>query len=277
MEIRFNVTGPARKELVKVISEVIGTKAVYQFMPTCAFTIGDLTVTKDGALVSDERTDLESLRKVLTALETAGFAPESLPAEFAESQPEPQMDVESGDSEAEQAVEPVESQIEPQTTEDSTDSEAAQAADSEEPIGLMVSVPREGFSDAALDNLRKLVNSKRSLIMKALDADDLPILVNEEEVSFPWFQVTDDADTNQAYFHLVTKLCAMAKEAKRVTATEKAVDNEKYAFRCFLLRLGFIGSEYKVYRKILMKNLNGNAAFKSGHRREEAVSNDVPA
>lgn len=253
MEIRFNVTGPARKELVKVISEVIGTKAVYQFMPTCAFTIGDLTVTKDGALVSDERTDLESLRKVLTALETAGFAPVSLPAELAESQSEPQ------------------------TSEDNGDNGAEQAADPDEPTSLMISVPRAGFSDDAINNLRKIVDSKRSLIMKALDADDLPIVVNEEEVSFPWFQMTDDADTNQAYFYLVTKLCNMAKEAKRVTATEKAVDNEKYAFRCFLLRLGFIGSEYKVYRKILMKNLNGNAAFKSGHRREEAVSNDVPA
>lgn len=56
----------------------------------------------------------------------------------------------------------------------------------------------------------------------------------------------------------------MSKNAKRVTVTEKAVDNEKYAFRCFLLRLGFIGSEYKVERKILLKNLSGSSAFKNG-------------
>ena len=49
------------------------------------------------------------------------------------------------------------------------------------------------------------------------------------------------------------------------------VDNEKYAFRCFLLRLGLIGNEYKVTRKILMKNLSGNASFKSGHKKEVAV------
>ena len=54
------------------------------------------------------------------------------------------------------------------------------------------------------------------------------------------------------------------KEGKRVTATEKPVDNEKYAFRCFLLRLGFIGSEYKAERKILLKNLSGSSAFKNG-------------
>lgn len=265
MEIRFNVTGPARKELVRVISETTGKKLVYQFVPSCAYTIGDLTVTKEGALVSDECTDLETLRKVLSALESAGFAPVSLPAELSEPQSEPQRSEDSGDNGAEQADEPAESQPEPQAT-------TVRESDR-----LTISFPKDGFSDDAISNIRKLVNSKRSLIMKALDADDLPIMVNEDQVSFPWFQVTDDADINQAYFHLVTKLCTMAKEAKRVTATEKAVDNEKYAFRCFLLRLGFIGSEYKVYRKILMKNLNGNAAFKSGHRREEAVSNDVPA
>ena len=49
-----------------------------------------------------------------------------------------------------------------------------------------------------------------------------------------------------------------------MTATEKEVDNEKYAFRCFLLRLGFIGAEYKVERKILLKNLTGSSAFKNG-------------
>ena len=44
-------------------------------------------------------------------------------------------------------------------------------------------------------------------------------------------------------------------------------ENEKYAFRCFLLRLGFIGEEYKVERKILLKNLTGSSAFKNGENK----------
>jgi hypothetical protein len=60
----------------------------------------------------------------------------------------------------------------------------------------------------------------------------------------------------------------MAKKQKRVTAKEKQLDNEKYAFRCFLLRLGFIGNEYKQERKILLRNLEGSSAFKSGNRKE---------
>ena len=62
----------------------------------------------------------------------------------------------------------------------------------------------------------------------------------------------------------------MAKKQKRVTAKEKQLDNEKYAFRCFLLRLGFIGNEYKQERKILLRNLDGSSAFKSGSKKEVA-------
>ncbi len=39
--------------------------------------------------------------------------------------------------------------------------------------------------------------------------------------------------------------------------------DEKYAFRCFLLRLGFIGDEFKKSRKILLANLDGSSAFKT--------------
>ena len=48
-----------------------------------------------------------------------------------------------------------------------------------------------------------------------------------------------------------------------MTATEKEVESEKYAFRGFLLRLGFIGAESKAQRKLLLKNLSGSAAFQS--------------
>jgi hypothetical protein len=67
----------------------------------------------------------------------------------------------------------------------------------------------------------------------------------------------------------ITALCEMAKNQKRVTATDKAPANEKYAFRCFLLRLGFIGDEYKAARKILLRNLTGNTAFRNGRPAKE--------
>lgn len=237
MEIRFNVTGTRRKELVGIISEVIGMKAVYKFMPTCAFVIDNFTISKEGTLIADERTDPDTIRRVLQAAEAAGFKAESIPEEL----------------------------LEQPTAEEATS--VGEEASNEEPDGLVVSMPLEGFTEATLDNLRKLVDSKQSLIKKALGTDALPIEVTDDRVSFPWFHGNLGPDNTQAYIHFITSLCAMAKEAKRVTATEKPADNEKYAFRCFLLRLGFIGAEYKTYRKVLLKNLSGSAAFKSGAKK----------
>jgi hypothetical protein len=116
----------------------------------------------------------------------------------------------------------------------------------------------------ALENLKRLVISKSSLIKKALGTDCTPIITDEETINFPWFQGELTSDEVKSYTHFVTALCEMAKTQKRVNATEKQVENEKYAFRCFLLRLGFVGSEYKTVRKILLKNLSGNSAFKNG-------------
>lgn len=116
----------------------------------------------------------------------------------------------------------------------------------------------------AVGNLTKLLDAKGNLIRKALGITDLRIEVMDDRVAFPWFGELSDSDTVKAYTHFISALCEMSKNAKRVTVTEKAVDNEKYAFRCFLLRLGFIGSEYKVERKILLKNLSGSSAFKNG-------------
>ena len=61
-----------------------------------------------------------------------------------------------------------------------------------------------------------------------------------------------------AYTEFISKLCDLAIKLKR----DKEVENEKYAFRCFLLRLGFIGDDSKAARRILLKNLSGNAAFR---------------
>ena len=58
----------------------------------------------------------------------------------------------------------------------------------------------------------------------------------------------------------------MSLEQKRISAKAKEYENEKYAFRCFLLRLGFIGDEYKADRKLLLRNLSGSSAFKNGQK-----------
>lgn len=257
MEKRYNVTGERRKEMVEAISGIVGIKAVYMRMPTCAYAISNMVVSKEGTLTWDGRTDSGMVEKVLAGLAQAGFTAE--PEEMAE---EPQ-ETAAGESAAE-------------TQEAATDAsegaaeESAPAEPQETAIGLTVAMPRESFTDAALENLRKLVDAKGSLIKKALAVDSLPIETDGEKVSFPWFGDGQDGDAAKAYTHFITALCDMARNQKRVTAKEKTADNEKYAFRCFLLRLGFIGAEYKGERKILLRNLSGNGSFKSGARKGAA-------
>nr|WP_255575539.1 virulence protein [Caproiciproducens faecalis] len=145
-----------------------------------------------------------------------------------------------------------------------------QASDVPEPydnIGLVIEIPRSSFTDTALENLKRLVESKDSLIKKALGTKMLELVITDDKVRFPWFEDGTDPDAVKAYSHFVTALCEMARVQKRVTAKEKETDNDKYAFRCFLLRLGFIGDEYKDERKILLRNLTGSAAFKSGQKK----------
>lgn len=129
---------------------------------------------------------------------------------------------------------------------------------------LVIEYPKADMTDAALENLQRLVASKQSLIKKALGADALSIEATEDRIRFPWFTGFPDGDAVNAYAHFTGALIGMAKSQTRITATEKPVENEKYAFRCFLLRLGFIGTEYKEQRKILLRNLTGSSAFKGG-------------
>ena len=143
----------------------------------------------------------------------------------------------------------------------------------EEPTGLTVSLPMEGFTETALDNMRKLVEAKATLITKALGTDRLDITAADDKVSFPWWDRQPEPDEAQAYMSFLAALCAMAKEAKRVLAKETDVESEKYAFRCFLLRLGFIGDDSKAARKILLRNLSGHSAFRNKAEEEKFKAN----
>lgn len=230
MEIRYNVTGDRRKELVKVISGITGAKAVYKFMPTCNYEIDYFTVTKDGTLLFDDRADSEEVEQVLDGIAAAGFECVA-PAETAEPE------------------------------------ETAQ----EESVGLTIEVP---LDKVQVGNLTKLLDAKGILIKKALGIDDLRFELQEDRIAFPWFTELQPEEAT-AYTHFIAALCRMSKDAKRITAKEKPVDNEKYAFRCFLLRLGFIGDDYKADRKILLRNLSGSSAFKSGAKRAEVTDDAV--
>lgn len=225
MVILFNVNGEGRKAMVKAIENELGVKASYLGVPSCAYQIGGFKVGKLGELEFADGEITEEVSKVIDACILAtGVTPEGLP-------------------EAENAQE----------------EEVESPQENDDPL-FTISVP---LDKVKVGNLTALVDAKAGLIRKALGAQDIRIDVDEEKVSFPWFVEELDPDVLQAYTRFIEALCKMSVNQKRVQAKEKPVENEKYAFRCFLLRLGFIGDEFKQTRKILMKNFEGSSAFRT--------------
>lgn len=232
MRIEFHRTGAERKELVNALGEILGIRPKYKGMPSAAYEIGTFTVTREGVLEYDDSFPDDEMENLLERLADRGIA--AAPAEMAQAWLAAREAELSGESEAE-----------PQ----------------EANVGLTVQVP---LGKVNVGNLTGILDAKGHLIRKALGIDATPIEVTEDRVIFPWFTELPEPDTAQAYTHLISALCEMSVNQKRITAKEKEVENEKYAFRCFLLRLGFIGAEYKADRKILLKNLTGSSAFKNG-------------
>ena len=129
---------------------------------------------------------------------------------------------------------------------------------------LTIAIPKESLTDTALENLQKIIANKQILFQRAFRTDNTEIEITDEKINFTWFPYTVDGDELAAYTQFISRLCDMARDAKRVSSKPTETDNDKYAFRCFLLRLGFIGKEYKTARKILLRNLTGNSAFRCG-------------
>ena len=253
-------TNPAeRREMVQAISERLDSPAVYLRTPTCAYRIGNLTVERDGSIVSDDDTLLETLRPMLIE---RGWLTDAV------------------DSEAEAPA----AKAEP--TEQ--DSEITQ---------MELSFPVEDWTVPQLKNLLHTLYSNQHVLRRMMESDALYIdrqlveRLDEAQTLADWearladgvaaemlkgcriqdgkftFEATfDDRDPTrwQVYGTLLGAILQHAKAAKRVFLRADAdSENEKYRANSLLTRLGFGGTEHKALRRALTGHLNGYAAFKS--------------
>ena len=237
MKIHYNITKEQRKKTVEIVGRTLGVQPIYCGAPTFAYRVGAFEITRDGSICFGDEVDEAEVERVRTALRGAGFAAE--------------------EDESEMTM---------------AESEEDAATDDED--RLIVSIPRTFLTETGRKNLDALLASKGKLIQKAFNIEKAMYALTEETIKFAWFHGKIAEDTVRAYTDFISKLCEMAQKQKRAVAKEKAVENEKYAFRCFLLRLGMIGDDYKTSRRILLQNLTGSSAFKCGHRRE-AASHEV--
>jgi len=133
-------------------------------------------------------------------------------------------------------------------------------------------VPGERLMDpevVATINAAKLETVEDFLI--AGGGDGSPgLAITSSDITFRWFAASLEPDVIQAYVHFALAVNRMALALKYTTPTEKQPDNEKYHFRCWLLRLGFIGENYKASRKVLLERLSGDGAFRTVEQTRKA-------
>ena len=184
--------------------------------------------------------------------------------------------------------------------------EEAAAQEGEEPLDMVISLPMGNHTGNTLRNLVNMIYSRGPLLSKASGGhfrvekelaeilkDDAStatvqsfltaladytethggmegLQITEEQISFTGFPVPADKAHSDAFCQLAAMMNDMALSQKRIQAKEVNTDNEKYAFRIWLLRLGMNGDAYKSTRKVLMEKLGGHAAFRTPEEAEKA-------
>ena len=133
-----------------------------------------------------------------------------------------------------------------------------------------ISVPFDSADTLLEYRITKLINAKSKLFMKAFNTDKLDFEIKDDTITFKWLSGDATPEMIQASMKFFSLLVKLVKEGNSVKCKEREIHSEKYAMRCFLVRLGFIGDEFKKDRKLLMQNLSGSSAF----RLKDGKSND---
>ena len=302
--LKFELNIADRKTLANRMEELTGIHPYYTRAPLYAYDIGNYTIDRDGnLLVESENADAE----LLTTLLNEGLIRGCESIESTDDQPENTEPTEN------LAEEPVAEAEPDDTAEDEPDAEESESEDQpdEVPLDLELAFPTSQHNGVSLRNLVNLIYSRGRLISKATGGhfhvetdlvetlrDDSctytvanfiealksyeaqcgtameGLVITEEKVSFTGFPTASDYDHLTAFGHLAILMNQQAISQKRIQAKDVNDENEKYALRTWLLRLGMNGPDFKETRKILMENLSGHAAFRTDEEAQKFLARE---
>ena len=257
----FKQSGDTRKPFVKAVSEILEAKPRYLGMPSAAYEIDVVYVTKEGNIELNERTDSELVENLIDRLAERGY--EAEPVEGWDEDDEQPTD------EQLVTVQPAEETIAAEETETADAQLIADqqptddAGDTDEDITMTISMPRGNMTDVGLENLKRLVWAKSELLRQAFDIESTEIEVTDEAINFPWFGKLEHVELKCAA-QFISGLCKFANDSKRITSKPHSEGNPKFAMRVWAIRMGFSGAEHKELRKFLLRKLPGDAAFRFG-------------
>lgn len=239
-----------RKELVNAIGE-ISTKMKYQGPPSFAYSNEVATVLRDGTLIVE---DIEANKELLLKLAEKHLIDDSW---------------------------------------------------NEDREVLEITLPLENHTALSLINLVSIFYTKAGIINKAIGApkafevnerfiealmeeppEDAKAFVTlwrecgernmtkgieftEDKIRITGFPLNDNSDWIQAYTQLAAAINKLALTSKYIKINPEPIENEKYSFRVWLVRIGFGGTEHKTSRKLLLSNLSGHTAFRTEEQKEK--------
>lgn len=302
--LKFELNIVDRKTLANRMEELTGIHPYYTRAPLYAYDIGNYTIDRDGnLLVEPENADAE----LLTTLLNEGLIRGGESIESTDDQPENTEPTENLTEEPVAEAEPDD------TAEDEPDAEKSESEEQPEevPLDLELAFPTSQHNGVSLRNLVNLIYSRGRLISKATGGhfhvetdlvetlrDDSctytvanfiealkgyeaqcgtameGLVITEEKVSFTGFPTASDYDHLTAFGHLAILMNQQAISQKRIQAKDVNDENEKYALRTWLLRLGMNGPDFKETRKILMENLSGHAAFRTDEEAQKFLARE---
>ncbi len=241
--MRIQSTAPDRKTLVNALAEHLGEEAVYCGPPSFAYTIGGMTVDREGQVILPEDVDMTGIQSFL---------------------------VSKGWLEAEPVVEP-----DQMTISVPVDGLSVQTLrnlilmlySKQYLLGKALKEKTIRIDDAVIERLQQTV-PETPADFKAL-VDDFRARGQITGVDFAndaitlSFPLSDKRDVIHVYTLLTVNLIAAAKIATRVLPDLQHPENEKYYMRNWLVRMGFGGKESKGLRSLLLKHLKGHSAFRT--------------
>lgn len=253
LKIKQRITGRERKEVAGLIAGYFGTQSVYQGAPGFGYLITEpggreWSIDKTGT-VSTQGLAKDNVADVLSVLKTLGEN-----GAIAEGQ-------------------------------------------------MSVTISTEGHNGVTLRNLINILAAKERLIAKTTGVDGQLIFasamveainyarlktvedfleatvgegypgleISKEAITFRWFAATLNPEEIQGYIHLALAVNKMALVQKHSSFHETKTTNEKYTFRVWLLRLGFIGEDYSASRKYFLDRLSGDGSFRTPEQAVEAA------
>ena len=248
----FKVVGIERKQVASMIAEVLGGEASYAGAPSFGYHIDGWKIDREGIVITPG-IQKESLLMVLDTLKTVGATAEGNgTVTFS-------LNGHNGNT--------LRNVVNLIWSKQSLIQKALGRETDIVPVGLVNTI-----NAVPIDTLEEFAE----VINEAIDAgkiedeSELEFDLADKTLSFRFSNASMDFDEVLAFVTFCQKLSEQAKQQKFSSTKQKEAENEKYAMRCFLLKLGFISEVYKTERKILLSRLNGNAAFRTPEAQQAA-------